>query len=140
MGKAVEKISVKLLQIVCVLIFIVINVSGLHAQARVGSKATDIATEFSHKGIQYDRANDGTRYLWYSDKSVFVGYYLDENSICTSTIIIPNSQGVLNWYCEKFNKEAVIISDTQWKLYTKGGVMYIQLIYTDDGAYYFRLY
>lgn len=140
MGNGEKKITVRMAFVAWLFVFLVLALSSLQAQARVGSKATDIATEFSHKGIQYDRANDGTRYLWYSDKSVFVSYYLDENSICTSTIIIPNSQGVLNWYCEKFNKEAVIISDTQWKLYTKGGVMYIQLIYTDDGAYYFRLY
>ena len=139
MGKA-GKTWNKTVIIACLLVLGFAVVSSLQAQARVGTKANDIISEFSHKGIQYDRTNDGTKFLWYSDKSVFVAYYLDENSVCTSTVIIPNSQGVLNWYCEKFNREAVIISDTSWKLYTKGGVLYIKLVYTDDGAYYFKLY
>lgn len=137
MGKAVKAWNTTAI-IACLMVFAAF--SSLQAQARVGSKASDIATEFSHKGIQYDRTTDGTRYLWYADKSVTVAYYLDDNSICTSTVIIPVNQGVLNYYCEKFNREAVIISDLSWKLYTKGGVLYIKLIYADDGSYYFRLY
>lgn len=140
MGKAEKKRRMKELVAAILLVVVFASFSTLQAQARVGSKASDIATEFSFKGIQYDRTNDGTRYLWYADKSVTVAYYLDDNSICTSTVIIPVNQGVLNYYCEKFNREAVIISDLSWKLYTKGGVLYIKLIYADDGSYYFRLY
>lgn len=110
------------------------------AQARIGSRSSDIMSEFSHKGIQMARADNGTYYLWYKDQSVTVAYYLDDNSYCTSTAIIPHNQGVLNWYCEKFNKEAVIISDTRWKLYTANGVLYIELVYADDGGYYFYLH
>ncbi len=115
-------------------------VGELKAQARIGSSATDIIREFSDKNLKWDRMNDGTKYLWCDDDRISVYYIMDEKSVCQTTYIIPNNQGVVNYYCEKFNKEAVIISDTQWKLYTNGGVLYIKLIYPESGGYLFMLY
>ena len=122
------------------LIVLMAIVGELKAQARIGSSATDIIREFSDKNLKWDRMNDGTKYLWCDDDRISVYYIMDEKSVCQTTYIIPNNQGVVNYYCEKFNKEAVIISDTQWKLYTNGGVLYIKLIYPESGGYLFMLY
>ena len=110
------------------------------AQARIGSTSNEIISEFREKGIQWGRADDGSRYLWYEAGNFTVAYYLNENSYCYLTLVVPHNQGALNFFCEKYNKEAVIISETKWKLYTASGVMDIELIYADDGGYYFRLY
>lgn len=140
MGKAEKNRRMKELVAAILLVVVFASFSTLQAQARVGYKSTDIMAEFRDKGIKMDVANDGTRYLWYADNVVTVAYYLDNNYVCESTVIIPVNQGTLNYYCEKFNKEAVIISDTKWKLYTANGIMYINLIYDKEGGYYFRLY
>jgi hypothetical protein len=127
-------------KMIAMLIFLFIISFPILPQARINTSATDIINEFYYKGIKTDFAKDGTKFLYYSDKSVTVAYYLNSDDYCTSTVIIPHNLGVLNFYCEKFNKEAVIISDMRWKQYQAKGILYIELIYADDGSYYFRLF
>ncbi|GJQ32170.1 MAG: hypothetical protein HBSAPP04_10090 [Ignavibacteriaceae bacterium] len=122
-----------------ILLFLLLS-SINFAQARIGSSSSDIFSEFRDKGIQWARTNDGSRYLWYEASNFTVAYYFDGNSYCNLTVVVPHNQGALNFFCEKYNKEAVIISETRWKLYTANGVMDIELVYADDGGYYFRLY
>lgn len=126
---------------ICLMVIFFFTLSAISlAQARIGSSSSDILSEFRDKGIQWARTDDGSRYLWFEASNVTVAYYFDEKSYCHLTVIVPHNQGALNFYCEKYNKEAVIISETRWKLYTANGVMDIELVYADDGGYYFRLY
>ena len=53
------------------------------------------------------------------------------------TAVIPDNQGALNFYVELYNKQYVIVSPTKWKMYSKGGIANIQLIYPDSDGYCF---
>jgi hypothetical protein len=45
-------------------------------------------------------------------------------------ILIPHTQEDLKHFIELYNKEYVIISDTEWKMYSKNNVATIELIYS----------
>lgn len=48
---------------------------------------------------------------------------------------MPLNRGTLNGQVEKLNKECVVISDTEWKLYDEKGITSINLIFKNvDGV------
>ncbi|KAB2908124.1 MAG: hypothetical protein LC102_06490 [Ignavibacteriales bacterium] len=116
------------------------TVETSYAQARIGSTSYDIISEFRSEGITWQTANDGEKYLACNLTRAFVCYFFDDDDRCSLTLVFPKRQGDLNFYCQKYNDEAVIISDTKWKLYLKEGILNIELIYTDEGSYFFRIW
>jgi hypothetical protein len=108
-------------------------------QSRLGSSADDIKTEFYETNFNLKSGFDENNYYYItiSIERAIVTYYFNTDKICTLTVIIPDNQGALNFYVEQYNKKYVIVSTTEWKMYSKGGISNIQLIYPDSGGYYF---
>jgi len=106
-------------------------------QSRLGSNATEIKNEFyaSSFNLQSGYLEDNTYYISISAERATVFYYFDSDKICNLCIIIPDDQGALNYYVEKYNRQYVIISATKWKMYSEGGISNIELIFPEDGGF-----
>jgi hypothetical protein len=107
-------------------------------QARLGSTALEIKSEFRGKKykLKDGHDNDGNYYITIETKRATVAYFFNSDLICTQTLIIPNSQGALNFYVERYNRQYVIESPTKWKMYSKAGIAEIELFFTDDGCFF----
>ena len=108
-------------------------------QARLGSTATDIKSEFSSSSNKlksgYD--SDGDYYVTIETERATVTYYFNTDKVCTTTIIIPDNQGQLNFYVELYNKQYVIVNSTEWKMYSNDGIANIKLVFPEGGGYFF---
>jgi hypothetical protein len=120
------------------ILFAILNVL-LFGQARLGTSASDIKSEFGETSYNlksgYD--SDGDYYITVKTERANVVYYFNSAGICTSTIIAPDNQGALNFYVELYNKQYVIVSSTEWKMYSNGGIASVKLVFPDDGGYFF---
>ena len=108
-------------------------------QARLGSTASEIKSEFWESSYKqksgYDK--EGDYYITIETGRATVMYYFDTDKVCIATVIVPDNQGALNFYVELYNERYVIVSSTQWKMYSKGGISNIELVYPEDGGYFF---
>jgi hypothetical protein len=130
-----SKIKMKLLTTICALSLSYL----LSAQSRVGSSAADIKAEFweAEYKLKAEYDKDGDYFISIETQRATVLYYFNENKICKATFIVPDNQGALNFYVELYNKRYVILSPTQWKMYSENGVAEISLIYPEGGGCYF---
>jgi len=123
------------------IIAIVLILLSIHvfSQARLNSTASEIREEFSD--AQYNLTSgfddDGDYYISLKTEHSNVIHYFNDNYLCYVTIIIPNDQGALNMFVELYNSRYVIISDVKWKMYTSTGLADIELIFGENGGYYF---
>jgi hypothetical protein len=110
-------------------------------QARLGTSATDIRSEFSESSYNlksgYD--DDGDYYITVETERATVIYYFNSDKICYLTLIAPDDQGALNFYVELYNKQYVIVSAKEWKMYSENGIAKIELVYPESGGFFFRL-
>lgn len=124
--------------IIISLAFVILCMNGF-AQARLNSTMTEIREEFSdwryNLKTGYDR--DGDFYISVETDRATVIYFFDNRNLCYITIIVPDDQGALNMYVELYNSRYVILSTTRWRMYTANGLAEIELVYSDDGSYYF---
>ena len=81
------------------------------------------------------------RCVWYSRASIRNNNIFGKESDwkCYMTIVIPDNQTALNVLVERYNREYVIISETEWKMYGNNGIMKISLIFAEEGGYYFLM-
>lgn len=101
------------------------------SQARVHFTESQIKTEFGSKNIKTAYTNKGVKYLYRQDETVVTYYYINDEGVCYMSMMVPLKQGALNYFVEDYNSKYVIVSDTEWKFYSKNGVMYITLIDVD---------
>lgn len=108
-------------------------------QARVGSTATYIKSEFSESiyDLKSGLTKEGDYYILIKTERASVLYNFDSDKVCTSSIIVPDDDGALNFYVEMYNKEYVILSPTSWKMYSSQGISDIELIYPEGGGTFF---
>ena len=109
------------------------------SQARLGSSAIEIREEFSDTTYHLEEGvtDSGSPFISVElDRSTAM-YILNDEEICTLTLIIPEDPGVLNGMVEEYNNRYVIISPTEWRMYGEGGYADIKLIFLDDGGFYF---
>lgn len=109
-------------------------------QARLGTSATDIRSEFSESryNLKSGYDDDGDYYITIETERATVIYYFNSEKICYLTLIAPDNQGALNYYVELYNKQYVIVSSKQWKMYSENGIANIELVYPEGGGYFFR--
>ena len=113
----------------------------VNAQARLGDTEWEIRAEFSEKTFTSGYTEDGDKWLKMETSIGTVGYYFGKESDwkCYMTIVIPDNQTALNVLVERYNREYVIISETEWKMYGNNGIMKISLIFAEEGGYYFLM-
>lgn len=119
--------------------FMLLTTVSLFGQARLGSSALEIRQEFNSiaSDLKSGYNEDGSYFISIRTDRALVYYYFDENKVCNATGIAPHNQGFLNFYVEDYNSKYVILSETKWKMYSGGGVATVELIFPDDGGYFF---
>jgi hypothetical protein len=119
-----------------IILFLLIGISS-YSQTRLGYSYSQIKNEFSLYPCSTGINEWGVFWLQVELDGCTVVYGFDDSYICNSSIIIPDNQGMLNTYVQNYNNQYVIISQTEWNMYSSGGILRIQLFYTEDGGYYF---
>jgi len=123
------------------LLTILISLTGIvvFGQVRLGSSIEEVKSEFWRSELNptegYD--SDGDYYITVEFEKAIVQYFFREDEICNLAFLTPKSQGALNFYVELYNKQFVIISDTEWKMYSENGIANIRLIFPEDGRLFF---
>jgi hypothetical protein len=117
------------------ILFILLLINSIaFGQARLGSTLTELKLEF--KELKYEQEididKDGDNVMSITTDEANIIFYFNSEKICVITVILPNSQGQLNSIVESYNNQYVIVSDTEWKMYSKNGVAKITLIFPDD--------
>ena len=86
-----------------------------NAQARIGSKAQAILDEFQGEDIEFLYGDKGNAFILFKiDEFIEVYYYLREDSICTSTLIVTNSQEATDKIINNYNEKGYLKTDTGW--------------------------
>ena len=87
----------------------------LNAQARIGSKAQAILDEFQGENIEFLYGEKGNAYILYKiDEFIEVYYYLREDSICISTLIVANSKEATDIIINHYNEKGYLQTNTGW--------------------------
>ncbi len=109
------------------------------SQVRLGYTEEAIREEF-YDNKTYDKAyKDDYYYISYDfgDDDVLALYYFKyDQKGCYSTIVAPRTQGTLNTLVERYNRQYVIISSTEWMMYHDEGIARIRLIYEDENVFF----
>lgn len=97
------------------------------SQSRIGFSEREIRNEFSSETFKVAFTDKGVKYIYFTGDYLTAMYFLNSDNVCTHCIAIPNSVGTLNGLVQLYNKEYVIINDTNWKYYTGAVIIYITL-------------
>ena len=112
----------------------------LNAQARIGSKAQAILDEFQGDDIEFLYGEKGNAYILYKiDEFIEVYYYLSEDSICTSTLIVTNSQEATDKIINIYNEKGYLKTDTGWLM--RGDDIIVEINYAlvnGQGLFYWK--
>ena len=112
----------------------------VNAQARIGSKAQTILDEFQGEDIEFLYGEKGNAYILYKiDEFIEVYYYLREDSICTSTLIVTNSQEATDKIIENYNEKEYLKTDNGWLM--RGNDIIVEINYAlvnGQGLFYWK--
>lgn len=107
-----------------------------YSQARLGSTWLDIYSEFKEYSPETRTTDDGELLMVVSWDKIRNYYYFTDKRQCYRTVIYPTTDGALNGLVEIYNKRYVIVSNTEWRMYSNGSISSIKLI-THDGITFF---
>ncbi len=105
---------------------------SMFSQAKLGYTEQQIKNFSPNNEFTNGYANDGSPYIFTSFDGMLVAYYFDDYGYSETVQIIVYKQGTLNYLVEKYNNQYVIISTTEWRMYSDGGVMQIKLVFNDN--------
>ena len=112
----------------------------VNAQARIGSKAQTILDEFQGEDIEFLYGEKGNAYILYKiDEFIEVYYYLREDSICTSTLIVTNSQEATDKIINNYNEKGYLKTDKGWLM--RGNEIIVEIshaIVNGQGLFYWE--
>ena len=119
-------IMIKFLVIIC-LFYTKIVIS----QVRLNYAKSEIVSEFSDNKFKLKEFKyNGLDAVAIFTVRVNLLYLFNTSKSSIMNILIPHTQEDLKHFIELYNKEYVIISDTEWKMYSKNNVATIELIYS----------
>lgn len=111
-----------------------------NAQARIGSNAQAIIDEFQGEDIEFLYGENGNAYILLKiDDFIEVYYYLREDSICTSTLIVTNSKEATDKIINNYNEKGYLKTDTGWLM--RGNDIIVKINYAlvnGQGLFYWQ--
>jgi len=107
-----------------------------YSQARLGSSYSDIYDEFRASYPQTRTTDDNELLMVVSSEKLQTYYYFTNSKVCYRCVIYPKTEGALNGLVEIYNNRYVIVSSTEWKMYSNGSIASVKLI-TYDGITFF---
>jgi len=112
-----------------------------YSQSRLWYTYAEIKKEFQNTYEFTTGYAEGLgKYLQFETGDAVVAYYFNESNLCYLTTYIPLTEGRLHYLVEEYNKKYVIQSENEWKVYTNGSTVTVELKYVDNSGYYFLYY
>ena len=112
----------------------------VNAQARIGYKAQNILDEFQGEDIEFLYGDKGNAFILFKiDEFIEVYYYLREDSICTSTLIVTNSKDATDKIINNYNEKGYLKTDTGWLI--RGNDIIVEINYAlvnGQGLFYWE--
>jgi hypothetical protein len=118
------------------LVLFLIPLFGI-SQARLGLSLNEIYQEFLPYTPKFEYPSDGPSFMHFQTERAIVMYYFDLNNICILTAIAPSTQGDLNYYVEQYNRQYVVVSPTNWKMYSENGAISDIDLVNNNGTTFF---
>jgi hypothetical protein len=106
----------------------------VNAQARLGSTAQEIYEEFGSEGITYKYTPDEELYIVnYPDSNITVQYFLSEDSICTSMLIVVYTKEMTDSIIGDYTRKGYLETNDGW-LMRDNGVIYTIRYFEDKNV------
>ena len=112
--------------------------STTYGQARINYSKTEIELEWIDLGKHDQSIED--RWISYNFPLAEVMYLFNKENVCHTTLILPKNGDGLQFFINKYNKDLTLVSEFRWVLIENGINMYVELLFLEDGTYYFRWY
>ncbi len=115
-----------------IILFILVQPFFAYSQFYVGDSREAVKSVLQKNNVKFTESEltDSTSRISvlykYDYQMIWV---LNSNDIVTRQTLIPEKENGVNEFVKWFNKDFVIISDTEWRNYTKGRIYKIQLKY-----------
>lgn len=124
------------------ILFIFLAISFIsQSQSRLGYSYTEIRKEFGGKYEYTSGYSDKLgKYLEFYTEISTINYYFDYNNTCNLVLVLPKSPEDLHYHIESYNSRYVIVDDDKWKIYIDGEIVNVELLYAEDGGYFFMFY
>ncbi|TYB72666.1 hypothetical protein ES677_01565 [Bizionia gelidisalsuginis] len=108
------------------------------AQAHLGTTEKEIRDLHSEKTFKVEYNDDGEKYIsTFMIYGTFIYYFDKKTKLSNFCMQIVDEMPYLNGQVETYNRKYVIVSDTEWKAYLKGGnILKINLTYNDENKFY----
>jgi hypothetical protein len=112
-------------------------VAPAFSQARLGRSFYEINQEYEENySVVIDKFKDNIVLNIDMDRAV-IKHLFDSNDICILSMIAPKSNIDVQYYVERYNKELVIMSPTEWRFYVGNSIAKVSLKTLDDNSIVF---
>ena len=119
-----------------ILLVLLAMATSVFSQARLGRSIFEIKAEYTNNSVTEQRLENNDMLLIDLSRA-YVKHVFDDQGDCILSLIIPKDSPAVQFYVEKYNKELVIISPTEWRFYVGGSIAQVKLITTDDRSIMF---
>jgi hypothetical protein len=105
----------------------------IHSQVRLNSNKFEIKSEFSDEKYALKEMNiEGIDAISIVTEIANVLFMFNSEEKCKIAIIVPHTQGDLNYYVELYNNRYVVVSENEWKMYSDNGIAKIDLLFNAE--------
>jgi hypothetical protein len=112
-------------------------VAPAFSQARLGRSFYEINQEYEKNySVVIDKFKDNIVLNIDMDRAV-IKHLFDSNDICILSMIAPKNNIDVQYYVERYNKELVIMSPTEWRFYVGNSIAKVSLETLDDNSIVF---
>jgi len=112
-------------------------VTPVFSQARLGRSFYEINQEYEENySVVIDKFKDNIVLNIDMDRAV-IKHLFDSNDICILSLIAPKNNIDVQYYVERYNKELVIMSPTEWRFYVGNSIAKVSLETLDDNSIVF---
>jgi hypothetical protein len=112
-------------------------VAPAFSQARLGRTFYEVNQEYAENYSVTKDKFEGNNVLTIEMNKAFIKHLFDSNNNCILSMIVPKKTIDVQYYVERYNKELVVISPTEWRFYVGGSIAKVSLETTNDNSIVF---
>lgn len=112
-------------------------VAPAFSQARLGRNFYEVYQEYAENYSVTKDKFEGNNVLTIEMNRAFIKHLFDSNNNCILSMIVPKNTIDVQYYVERYNKELVIMSPTEWRFYVGNAIAKVSLETTNDNSIVF---
>jgi len=112
-------------------------VAPAFSQARLGRNFYEVNQEYAENYSVTKDKFEGNNVLTIEMNKAFIKHLFDSNNNCILSMIVPKNTIDVQYYVERYNKELVIMSPTEWRFYVGNSIAKVSLETLDDNSIVF---